>query len=64
MKSILKDLSHCIDITSENSSFDVAAIDIGINDIINNENSFSIDNVLQNIKGIALKCRSYAKEKY
>ena len=34
-------------VTSENISFDVAAIHVGINDIINNKNSFSIDYVLQ-----------------
>ena len=35
IKSILKDLLNYNDISSENSSFDVAAFHIGINDITN-----------------------------
>ena len=58
-----KDLVHYIDTTLQDNSFEVAVIHIDINDIINSKNSLNTDHILQNIKNIAQKCKSYGIQK-
>ena len=58
-----KDLLHYVDITLQDNLLEVAVIHIEINDIANNKNSLNTDHVLENIKNIARKCKSYHMQK-
>ena len=58
-----KDLLHYIDATLEEQNFEAAIIHIGINDILYDNTSQQINLLLQNIKEIGKKCKSY-KFKY
>ena len=59
-----KGLSHYIDRTLEDHSFEVVIIHIGVNDIISNRSSPNFDHVLKNIKNLVQKCRSYGIENF
>ena len=52
-----KDLLHYVDTTLQDNLFELAVIQIGINDIVNNKNSLNTDHMLENIKNIARKCK-------
>lgn len=56
-----KDLLHYIDSTLEEQSFNAAVIHVGTNDIINNPDA--INNVAENIRSIARKCKKYGINK-
>ena len=58
-----KDLLHSTDKTLQENSFEVTVIHIGINDVVNNKNSLNTDHMLQNIKNIAQKGKSYDIQK-
>ena len=51
-----KELPHYIDATLEESNFEVAVIHVGVNDLLNSNNS--VDKLLKNIYSIAEKCKS------
>ena len=54
-----KELLHCIDPTLEEQNFEAAIIHLGINDILYDSSSRQINLLLQNIKNIGKKCKSY-----
>ena len=56
-----KELPHYIDATLEESNFEVAVIHVGVNDLLNSNNS--VDKLLKNIYSIAEKCKSCGVKK-
>ena len=51
-----KELLHYIDATLEEGNFEVAVMHVGINDLINSNNS--VDKLLKNIYSMAQKCKN------
>ena len=51
-----KELLHFIDATLEESNFEVAVIHMGVNDLMNSNNS--VDKLLKNIYSMAEKCKN------
>ena len=56
-----KELLHYIDATLEESNFELAVIHVGVNDILNSNNS--VDRLLKNIHSMAEKCKSSVVKK-
>ena len=56
-----KEILHYIDSTLEEHSFNAAVIHVGTNDLINNSNA--VNNVAENTRKIARKCKQYGIEK-
>ena len=56
-----KELLHYIDATLEESNFEVAVIHVGVNDLINNNNS--VDKLLKNTYSMAEKCKNNGVKK-
>ena len=44
--------------TFKNKKVDVALLHVGVNDLLNDENQGSVQNLLDNLKKITLKCKS------
>ena len=56
-----KELLHFIDATLEESNFEVAVIHMGVNDLMNSNNS--VDKLLKNIYSMAEKCKNNGVKK-
>ena len=56
-----KELLHYIDATLEESNFELAVIHVGVNDILNSNNS--VDRLLKNIHSMVEKCKSSVVKK-
>ena len=56
-----KELLHYIDATLEESNFELAVIHVGVNDILNSNNS--VDRLLKIIHSMAEKCKSSVVKK-
>ena len=56
-----KELLHYIDATLEESNFEVAVIHVGVNDLMNSNNS--VDKLLKNIYSMAEKCKNNGVKK-
>ena len=54
-----QDLLHYVDTTLQDNLFEVAVIHIGINDFVNNKNSFNTDHMLENVKNFRRKFKMY-----
>ena len=47
-----------MELTLKNKKFDDALLHVGINDLLNDESQDSVQNLLDNLKQISLKCKS------
>ena len=53
-----KELLYCVEPTLKNKKFDAALLHVGVNDLLNDESQDSVQNLLDNLKQIGLKCKS------
>ena len=44
--------------TLKNKKFDNSLLHVGVNDVLNDESQDSVENLLDNLKQIGLKCKS------
>ena len=62
MKSFLggtsKELLHNVEATLKSKKCDAALLHVGVNDLLNDESQDSVQNLLDNLKQIGLKCKS------
>ena len=52
-----KELSHYIEPTIKEESFDMATIHVGVNDLLNGQNNLQHESLLSNIMDIVRKCK-------
>ena len=55
----LKGLPHYIESTLKDGSFDTAVIHVSVTHLSKNKNKHSLDELVTNLRNIALKCRSF-----
>ena len=53
-----KELLYYAEPTLKNKKFDDALLHVGVNDLLNDESQDSVQNLLDNLKQIGLKCKS------
>ena len=53
-----KELLYYVEPILKNKKFDAAFLHVGVNDLLNDENQGSVQNLLGNLKQIGLKCKS------
>ena len=53
-----KELLYYVEPTLKNKKFDDALLHVGVNDLLNDESQDSVQNLLDNLKQIGLKCKS------
>ena len=53
-----KELLYCVEPTLENKKIVAALLHVGVNDLLNYESQDSVQNLLENLKQISLKCKS------
>ena len=58
-----KELLHYMEPTLKNKKFDDTLQHVGVNDLLNNERQDSVQNCLDNLKQIGLKCKSAGVKK-
>ena len=52
-------LLHCMDPTLVEGNYDTAIVHVGINDIINDDSSTKVENLVLNLEKIAIKLKNY-----
>ena len=52
------ELLYYVEPTLQNKNFDDALLHVGVNDLLNDESQDSVQNLLDNLKQIGLKCKS------
>ena len=52
------ELLYYVEPTLQNKNFDDALLHVGVNDLLNDENQDSVQNLLDNLRQIGLKCKS------
>ena len=58
-----KELLYYVEPTLKNKKFDDALLHVGVNDLLNDESQDSVQNLLDNLKQIGLKCKSAGVKK-
>ena len=53
-----KELLYYVEPTLKSKKFDAALLHVGVNDLLNDENQDSVQNLLDNLNQIGLKCKS------
>ena len=53
-----KELLYYVEPTLKNKKFDNSLLHVGVNDLLNDESQDSVENLLDNLKQIGLKCKS------
>ena len=53
-----KELLYYVEPTLKSKKFDMALLHVGVNDLLNDESQDSVQNLLENLKQIDLKCKS------
>ena len=56
--STSKELLYYVEPTLKNKKFDNSLLHVGVNDLLNDESQDSVENLLDNLKQIGLKCKS------
>ena len=57
-RGTFKEVLYYVESTSKNKKFDDALLHVGVNDLLNDESQESVQNLLDNLKQIGLKCKS------
>ena len=53
-----KKLLYYVETTSKSKKFDATLLHVGVNDLLNDQREDSVQNILENLKQIGLKCKS------